>query len=164
MLLHAGCGNSNLPPWFMGQDEVRLDLDPACNPDVVADLCQLGQIGPFDTIYCSHVLEHLPRHKTVAALQEFRRVLNDGGLAMVIVPDIEDVKPTTEVLYESPGGSICGLDMMYGYLPDVAHSEHMQHRNAFTQHTLRAAFEEAGFTKLEVRRLENYNLICAAIK
>jgi SAM-dependent methyltransferase len=38
----------------------------------------------FDLIFCSHVLEHVPDDR--AAMRELRRVLVDGGLALVLVP------------------------------------------------------------------------------
>jgi SAM-dependent methyltransferase len=38
----------------------------------------------FDLIFCSHVLEHVPDDR--AAMRELRRVLAEGGLALVLVP------------------------------------------------------------------------------
>jgi len=38
----------------------------------------------FDLILCSHVLEHVPDDR--AAMRELRRVLTEGGLALVLVP------------------------------------------------------------------------------
>ena len=38
----------------------------------------------FDFIYCSHVLEHVPDDRK--AMSEFRRVLADDGLAILLVP------------------------------------------------------------------------------
>lgn len=40
--------------------------------------------GSFDLILCSHVLEHVPDDR--AAMSELRRVLADGGLALVLTP------------------------------------------------------------------------------
>ena len=38
----------------------------------------------FDVIYCSHVLEHVQDDRQ--AMREFRRVLDDGGWAILLVP------------------------------------------------------------------------------
>jgi SAM-dependent methyltransferase len=54
--------------------------------DVVA-----GLPLPDDTaagIYCSHVLEHLPRDDVPAALRETLRVLRPGGRFRLVVPDL----------------------------------------------------------------------------
>ncbi len=42
----------------------------------------------FDVIYCSHVLEHVPDDRK--AMREFRRVLADGGWAILLVPITSD--------------------------------------------------------------------------
>jgi len=110
-ILHVGCGHEPLPPWFQGAVETRLDIDPRCEPDVVASMTDLGDIGPFDVVFSSHSLEHLAPHDVGVALGEFRRVLKPGGRLVVIVPDLEDVRPTEDVLYVSPAGPIAGIDM-----------------------------------------------------
>jgi hypothetical protein len=43
----------------------------------------------FDTIYCSHVLEHIP--DDLAAIQEMHRVLSPTGWAVILVPITTDV-------------------------------------------------------------------------
>jgi SAM-dependent methyltransferase len=53
--------------------DLRLDITHMDLPD-----------SSFDLIFCSHVLEHVPDDR--AALSELRRVLGDGGLALVLVP------------------------------------------------------------------------------
>ena len=53
--------------------DLRLDVSDMDLPD-----------ASFDLILCSHVLEHVPDDR--AAMRELRRVLTDGGLALVLVP------------------------------------------------------------------------------
>ena len=53
--------------------DLRLDISDMDLPD-----------SSFDLILCSHVLEHVPDDR--AAMRELRRVLADGGLALVLVP------------------------------------------------------------------------------
>jgi SAM-dependent methyltransferase len=81
-LLHAGCGDTPRPAWAVGFDEVRLDIDRRCNPDIVANITSLGDIGPFDALYSSHCLEHLYPHQVPVALAEFLRVLKPGGVLL----------------------------------------------------------------------------------
>lgn len=64
--------------------DLRLDISRMDLPD-----------DSFDLILCSHVLEHVPDDR--AAMGELRRVLADGGRALVLVPYRPDA-PT----YEDP--------------------------------------------------------------
>ncbi len=162
-ILHVGCGHQPLPAWLEGQ-ETRLDVDPGCNPDIVATMTDLGEIGPFDFVFSSHSLEHLAPHDVPVALSEFHRVLKPGGSAIIFVPDLEDVKPTTEVLYVSPAGPVSGLDMFYGLHTALKESPYMAHRCGFVQSTLQDVLEQAGFAAVKVQRIEHFNLMGAARK
>lgn len=163
-VLHAGCGREPLPDWLAGRSETRLDLNPACEPDIVGPMESLGDIGPFDAVYCSHALEHLPRQGVRQALREFRRVLAPDGLAIIMVPDLEGVSPTDEVLFHSPGGPIRGIDMIYGHESMSARNEHMRHLTGFVKESLRAMMQEAGFSEVRIKRLSDYNLFGAGKK
>lgn len=163
-ILHAGCADHALPAWFAPCEEVRLDIDPVYKPDVVASLTDLGDIGHFDGVYCSHVLEHLYPHEVPIALGEFRRVLNPGGWLLIFVPDLEDIRPTEEILYQSPSGPITGLDLIYGVRPSVKECVFMAHHTGFTSPTMRTELEVAGFSRIEVKRLSTFNLMGAGIK
>lgn len=124
----------------------------------------MGDIGPFDAVLSCHSLEHLYPYQVGQALGEFRRVLADGGYAVIFVPDLEDVRPTEEVLVNAPCGPITGLDMIYGFRLLLAHQPHMAHHTGFTSATLEAALSDAGFSKVVLQRLSNYNLMAVAIK
>lgn len=150
-VLHAGCGGDPLPAWFGPNVETRLDIDPACSPDVVADLRSLGDIGPFGMVYCSHALEHLTASDAAVALREFYRVLESGGVAMVVVPDLSGILPTDEPVYFNALGGITGLDMYYGLQSQVAENPHMQHKTGFIPATLAKAMESAGFVDVSTR-------------
>ncbi len=45
----------------------------------------LSELGPFDAIYCSHVIEHIPNPKEWAA--KFRRDLKDDGVLCLNIPN-----------------------------------------------------------------------------
>jgi ubiquinone/menaquinone biosynthesis C-methylase UbiE len=160
-ILHAGCGGTSLPPWYEGRGtEVRLDIDPATKPDIVASLTDLGEIGQFDVIYTSHCVEHLYPADVGTALAEFYRVTKPGGHAMVIVPDLEGVQATDEVLYELQDiGPLTGLDLIYGCRYDKARSSYMAHHSGFVSATLEAAMLAAGFETVTMKRLPQYNLM-----
>lgn len=153
-----------MPDWLTGLDEVRLDIDPDVGPDIVASMTDMGEIGPFDAIYCSHALEHLYPHDVATALGEFRRVLRPGGKVMVIVPDLEGVEATDEPLFMSASGPISGRDMIYGLARYVAESPYMAHRTGFVAATLAKALSDAGFERTAASRLGDYNLFGAAMK
>ena len=45
--------------------------------------------GTFDMVYHSHFLEHIDRKAVPSLLKECRRVLKQGGIIRVVVPDLE---------------------------------------------------------------------------
>lgn len=163
-LLHAGCGGSSLPDIFNGRyDEVRLDIDPAARADIVASITAMGEIGTYDAVYSSHCVEHLYPDEVRVALAEFYRVTAPGGHAIVIVPDLEGVEPTDEVILESAIGPLSGLDLIYGCRFD-RHRPYMAHHSGFVSKTLEAAMREAGFQKVDMKRLPEHNLMAIGRK
>jgi|EndMetStandDraft_2_1072991.scaffolds.fasta_scaffold51498_3 SAM-dependent methyltransferase len=162
-ILHVGCGGDALPSWLAGE-ETRLDIDPATEPDIVASMTDMGRIGEYDVVYCSHALEHLFLHEIRPALREFRRVLKPGGRAVVIVPDAQGVSPTEEVLFVSPAGPVTGLDLLYGMRSRIAACPYMAHRYGFVSMTLEAEMAHAGFAHAVVKRVPDFNLLAVATK
>ncbi len=164
-LLHIGCGSESLPTWLSEYKETRLDINAKSNPDIVASMLDMGDIGEYDAIYCSHALEHLYPHEVPLAVNEFLRVLKTGGYAIILVPDLEDVKPTEEVIVMADCGPITGLDMIYGHAQSLREGNlYMAHKCGFVSQTLKEVFVKGGFTKIETKRLEPYNLMGIAIK
>jgi hypothetical protein len=98
------------------------------------------------------------------ALAEFLRVLRPGGIAIIFVPDLEDVKPTEEVLYESPAGPIAGLDIIYGHRASLKAHPFMAHHTGFIASTLAGALVIAGFANAKVERLSGYHLMGTGTK
>lgn len=69
-----------------GQKALRLDINPECHPDLVADV--QGRTGlpdeSFDTVLALDVLEHLRYpHR---AVQEIKRIIKPGGWLYITVP------------------------------------------------------------------------------
>ncbi len=162
-ILHVGCGGNVLPEWLKGK-EIRLDISPEFSPDIVANMLDLGDIGEFDAVYCSHSLEHLAISDVEKALKEFKRVLKVGGCAFIFVPDLEGILPTQEVLFVSEGGPITGLDLIYGYSKYTEKDTYMRHLSGFTRDTLDNQIDKAGFSKSLVQRMPCYNLMGVGVK
>lgn len=158
-VLHAGCGQEALPDYFGKCEEVRLDANPEENPDIVASIDDLGEIGSFDVVFSSHVLEHLYPHQVPRALKEFMRV---AKAAVVIVPDLEGVAINEDVLYTSPVGPITALDLLYGLRSALAENPHMAHHTCFTGESLKAAMLEAGYAEVKIMPMECYGVMAIA--
>jgi len=65
---------------------IRLDINPANKPDVVADIQQPTSFpaGHFDTVLMFDVLEHIENpHR---ALDEVKRLLKPGGVLYMTIP------------------------------------------------------------------------------
>ena len=163
-LLHVGCGGSALPDYLKRYEETRLDIDAQHQPDVLASITDMGDIGQYEALYCAHVLEHLYPHECEQALAEFLRILKPRGAAVIFVPDLEDVKPDETVLFQSPAGDITGLDLIYGHRMQIKDNPHMAHKNGFVKSTLEKALKNAGFKTVTVSRHKYYNLSALAIK
>ena len=165
-VLHVGCGvylREKLPPVFRdaGWREIRLDIDPEVNPDIVASIIDMRAIsdGTIDAVYSSHNVEHLYPHEVPLALREMRRVLRAVGFALIKLPDLQEVARHVaegrleEQLYMSPMGPIAPLDILYGHRPSLAGGNaFMAHRTGFTGETLGAALVAAGFAAVLVQR------------
>lgn len=160
-----GCGRArleDLPQMFhRGWQEIRLDLDPSVEPDIVADIVDMQPVASasVDAVYSAHNLEHLYAHQVPLALAEFHRVLKRGGLVLVTLPDLQEVAAAVvegrleEPLYHSQAGPIAPLDILYGHRPSLAQGRvTMAHKTGFTAGTLRRKLTAAGFQVTSVNR------------
>ncbi len=132
-VLHVGCGPADkraMPMGFQGDQwrEVRCDIDPEVQPDIVADMTDLSTIdsGTFDAVFSSHNIEHLFAHQVPIALREFSRVLGDDGFLVLTCPDVQSLGEALaqgrllETLYESPAGPIAAIDILWGHRTSMA--------------------------------------------
>jgi SAM-dependent methyltransferase len=178
-VLHVGCGvyeTEKLPLMFRhsGWREIRLDIDPDVNPDVIASITDMQVItgAAVDAVYSSHNVEHLYPHEVPLALREMNRVLKPNGFAFIKLPDLQEVArfiadgKLEDVLYISPVGAIAPLDILYGHRPDLARGNtFMAHRTGFTGTTLGTALIEAGFAAVMMQRdLPSFSLTAIAFR
>ncbi|MDP1611959.1 MAG: FkbM family methyltransferase [Sulfuritalea sp.] len=164
-VLNVG-GNSReipLPAEYDGWDKVLLDIDQRCNPDVLCDARELGRLpcGTFDSVYCSHNLEHYYQHDVARVLAGFQHVLEDHGFAFVRVPDMAALMQTvverqldiTDILYQSDAGPIAVRDVIYGYGREIETSgnDFFAHKTGFTEKSLVEVLHAAGFPQVFTR-------------
>lgn len=166
--LHVGCGPQRVDPvtrlaqrpkgfavdtWR----ELRLDIDPQVNPDVVGSMTQMSAVASasVDAIFSSHNIEHLYPHEVPLALAEFRRVLRPQGFVVITCPDLQSVcalvaeDKLTEPAYVSPAGNIAPLDILYGLRSAMgAGNLFMAHRCGFTLKVLMGTLQDSGFGKV----------------
>lgn len=158
-LLNVGAQSRTiaLPNAYDTFEQVLLDLDPGVGADLVLDVRDLHTLEPgqFDAVYCSHNLERVRQHEVPQVLSGFRHVLRPGGLAHIIVPDLQELMlacvqqgiDLDGLLYESPMGPITPLDVLYGHGGIMAQSgqDYYAHRTGFSRRTLANVVEASGF-------------------
>ncbi|WP_062119288.1 class I SAM-dependent methyltransferase [Aureimonas sp. AU40] len=142
--------------------EVRLDVEPKVQPDILASMVDMRHAvadASFDALWSSHNLEHLPSHEVPLALSEFARVLAPRGFALITCPDVEEIARfivehgIDEVAYPSASGPVTPLDMLWGHGPSIeAGFGFMTHRTGFTLSRLARLVLESGFAEVRLSR------------
>jgi SAM-dependent methyltransferase len=175
VFINAGCGtprSSSIPVFFKGWREIRVDVDPAAKPDVLASIVDLSAIpdATVDAVWSAHCIEHLYAHEVPVALAEFRRVLRTPGFACVITPDLQAVAEWLlhdrihECLYESASGPITAHDVIWGFGRAIASGKRaMAHHCGFTPTPLIQRLNEAGFAEIMLRRRSGLELVALAL-
>jgi SAM-dependent methyltransferase len=177
-VLNVGCGyplRQKLHRHFQGPEwrEIRLDLDPAVQPDIVCSITEMSPVpsSSVDAVWSSHNLEHLQRHEVPLALVEFIRVLKPLGFLFLTLPDLRQVAQLVvedrleDAAYTSPSGPITALDMIFGHTASLARGNpFMAHRTGFTARTLHKVLAEAGFVDITVRQGNSFDLWATAYR
>ncbi|MGX5734047.1 class I SAM-dependent methyltransferase [Bosea thiooxidans] len=177
-VLHVGCG-SNAPHRLHAVfrqdgawDEIRVDVDPSVNPDVICSATNMRKAvadGSVDAIWSSHTIEHLHDHEVTLAVAEFRRVLKPNGFVLIRCPDLMAVVEAIQrdglesVAYVSPAGPITPLDMLYGHRPPIARGNaYMAHNTAFTDDRIARVLIDGGFGAVYTKRAPVFDLWAVA--
>jgi SAM-dependent methyltransferase len=166
LVLHVGCGPSyedNLHDRFRtaAWRELRLDIDPRVEPDIVDDITDMRAVpsASVDALWSSHNVEHVYAYLVSRMLREFLRVLRPGGDALITTPDLQRAAERIasgrleDPLYDSEAGPVTPLDMVYGHGAEISRGfDEMAHRTGFTANTLTRKLTDAGFVDVRVRR------------
>jgi hypothetical protein len=155
-------GDLTVPEEYKGWKLHTLDIDPSVKPDIIADGRDLSVIkdSSYDAIYCSHNIEHYPRHDIAKLLIGFKRVLKARGHVNILTPDLGAVMQRVvregldidDTLYVSPSGPITVKDVIYGYGQQIEKSgdPFFEHKGGFTKKSLTKALKDAGFKNIKV--------------
>lgn len=166
MVLHIGCGKpkpGKLHKSFEGDDwfEIRLDIDPDADPDIISDMLDMNMIpdGAVHAVWSSHNIEHLYPHDVPSAIKEIYRVIKRNGHFLVTLPDIQTVAQYVahgqleEPIYDSPAGPISAIDIMYGLRSSMARGNlFMAHKTGYTAKTLGRYLTDSGFRSIRISR------------
>ena len=179
-ILHVGPGHRSngaaLPMALLSGEwrEVRLDIDPANEPDIVGSMLDMAAVSDasIDAIYSAHNIEHVFAHEVPIVLAEFLRVLKPQGFLVVTCPDLQSVcalvadDKLTDTAYMAPAGPVMPLDVLFGHSAALAAGHlYMAHKCGFTLKTLAAALTSASFkTTVGKRRLQSLDLWMVASK
>lgn len=181
-LLNVGGGTKDIPINLQGSEAYEhhlLDIVPGEGVDIVMDARKLQDADElrdaYDLVYCSHNLEHYTAWEGSEVLAGFHNVLTPNGYAYIIIPDVQQAllamflkgENLTSVAYDSPGGPIRYLDIIYGHEAQAEMNEFMRHKTAFTEQSLAELCVSAGFEPENVythRVLSTFEIHCVAAR
>ena len=179
ILLHVGCGANKIAQTTPGFNngswsEIRIDINALNQPDIIGSMTDMSAVtsDSMDAVFSSHNIEHLYPHEVPVALYEFHRVLNVQGFCVITCPDIQSVcalvaqDKLLDPAYISPAGPIAPIDILFGHRQSLAQGNlFMAHRTGFTEKTLSATLQEAGFmTVATMKRTQHFDLWAIASK
>ena len=135
VLVHIGCGKKNSPEF------INIDAQPFAHVHIVTDditsMSDFGD-GTVDLVYMCHILEHIKRNALKKVLLEMKRVLKDGGVLRISLPDFDKLID----VYNASGkdiNSIC-RQLMGGQ-----DHEYNIHYSVFNHRRLSELLKEVGF-------------------
>ena len=91
VILDLGCGRHKTFPEVIG-----VDIDPVADKQCPLDDLWFSEHSSSDIIICRHALEHVL--DPIAALREWRRVLNPAGRVVIVLPNHGQVDTMQPVL------------------------------------------------------------------
>jgi predicted SAM-dependent methyltransferase len=123
------------------------DIVPGPEVDFTGDCKDLSQFadGSVETIYASHVLEHVPYNREMLkTLKGWFRVLKPGGTVMISVPDLETLCRLFVHPQLTPENRFEVMRIMFGGQLDP----HDFHYVGFDWNILASFLNQAGFSKI----------------
>lgn len=138
VLVHIGCGETNSPEF------INVDARPLAHVHIVTDdITSIPDFsdGSVDLVYMCHILEHIKRNHLKKVLSEMKRVLKDGGVLRLSLPDFDKL---IEV-YNASGKDINAISHQ---LMGGQNHEYNIHYSVFNYQRLSELLQEAGFQKV----------------
>jgi predicted SAM-dependent methyltransferase len=132
-----------------------LDIAPGPEVDFTGDCRNLSQFsdGSVETIYASHVLEHVPYNfEILPMLKDWLRALAPGGTVMISVPDLETMCRLFLHPQTTPEQRFHIMRIMFGGQVDP----HDFHYAGLDWNIMGTYLHEAGFT--EIKRVHELGL------
>lgn len=138
VLIHIGCGTTNSPEF------INIDARPLAHVHIATDditsLADFGN-GTVDLVYMCHVLEHIRKHSLKNVLLEMKRVLKDGGVLRISVPDFDK-------LIEVYNASAKDINAISSQLMGGQDHEYNIHYSVFNHRRLSELLKEVGFREV----------------
>jgi len=128
--------------------EGYIQVDAFGQPEIRADIRALPFRHSVDSVFMSHVLEHLPEADIVMALKSCRNALRPGGRFEAYAPDFPWL--LHKFLRASPGQRWA----FYTPLIFGQEGEGQHHRTGFSVQRLSDCLVAAGFRIIKVRRVK----------
>jgi predicted SAM-dependent methyltransferase len=138
ILLHIGCGRKNSPEF------INIDAQPFAHVHIVTDdISSLADFstGTVDLVYMCHILEHIKRNELKNVLSEMKRVLKDGGILRISVPDFDRLID----VYNASGRDINAISHQ---LMGGQDQQYNIHYSVFNHRRLSELLKEVGFRKV----------------
>jgi predicted SAM-dependent methyltransferase len=135
VLVHIGCGQTD------SKEFINVDARGLAHVHIITDnIASLPQFtdGSVDLIYMCHILEHIKIADLPDVLVEMKRMLKDGGILRLSVPDFDRL---VEV-YNASGGDI---NMIIKQLMGGQDHQYNIHYSVFTRRSLDTILKQAGF-------------------
>jgi len=106
-------------------------------------------------VFTSHFIEHLTKEQAIKLIVECRRVLNEGGILRIVVPDLDEEPNEIRGSLEQYGKS-GDAEVLQKYLTVDANNRNFFsfHRRMYNFNELKSVLEQAGFKK--IARKERY--------
>ena len=169
-ILDAGSGYGLLPALLsmLGHETYAVDIIDHSSEDIylrhkiLFNICNIEvdtlpfETGFFDAITCCQALEHFT-HSHLGPLIEMRRVLKEGGLIELDVPNVVSFRNRSRILR--------GKNITYDYKKHYLYENPIvykgreyypnRHNREFTKEELKILLSESGFKDINVRFLKS---------
>jgi len=177
----GGCSKDiPLPEMFKDYDHVLLDVHMSHEPpDIIMDAGEIDKHEflreDFDAVYCSHMLEHLPRYKTGAVFKGLYHALKPDGFLLIRVPDIceaiKDMVQKGKQFHQQPFPEaeedivreVSYHGIIYGEDRFIKDNPYQRHNQAFTVESLCWGLEYVGFKHFHAKS-DNLEIVLLAFK